>query len=67
MSIFELTGAYMWQRNQAYLYRLYRANGQTAAATRVQQELRETLRLADQDHPFLAFSNETPGSPGEPN
>jgi len=65
MSIFELGGVYMWQRNQFYLQRLYQANGQSAAANRVQQELRETLRLADPDHPFLQFESEPPDSPRE--
>jgi tetratricopeptide (TPR) repeat protein len=55
LSIFEMGGAYLWQRNRYYLQRLYQANGEAVAAQRVQQELREMLRLADPGHPFLDF------------
>lgn len=53
LSIFETAGTYLWQRNQVYLHSLYLESGQIAAAAKVEAELREMLRLADADHPFL--------------
>jgi tetratricopeptide (TPR) repeat protein len=54
LTIFETAGTYMWQRNAVYLSQLYVQNGQPAAARKIEAELRDVLRLADPDHPFLA-------------
>lgn len=53
LTIFETAGTFFWQRNQVYLHDLYLKTGQQAAADRVEAELRDMLRLADPDHPFL--------------
>lgn len=53
LTIFETAGTFFWQRNQLYLHELYLRNGRVADAQRVEAELRDMLRLADADHPFL--------------
>ena len=53
MAIFELGGIWMWLRNQVLLHGLYRKSEQTMAAAEVEAELREVLKMADEDHPFL--------------
>ncbi|MDX1461270.1 MAG: hypothetical protein R3348_09470, partial [Xanthomonadales bacterium] len=57
LTIFETAGTFFWQRNQLYLRDLYLRSGQGAAAERVEAELRDTLRLANADHPFMARLN----------
>jgi hypothetical protein len=53
LAVYEPAGAWMWLRNQYYLQKLYRENGQTADESRIRQELQEALVLADPGHPFL--------------
>jgi tetratricopeptide (TPR) repeat protein len=53
LTIFETGGAYMWQRNQLFLHALYKRAGRLSLAAQIREELRETLRLADPNHPFL--------------
>lgn len=68
LTIFETGGTFFWQRNQVYLHDLYLRTGQDAAAQRIEAELRNVLRLADPDHPFLtALDRRAPGtSPARP-
>ena len=52
-TIFAPGATWIWLHNQVMLYELYRDSGQTVEAASVAAELRELLKLADEDHPFL--------------
>jgi len=57
LSIYYPAGAYFWERNQLYLHDLYVRTGQEAAAQAIAEDLRQTLSMADPDHPFLLRLN----------
>ncbi len=57
LSIFETAGTFFWQRNHLYLHDLYLKAGRNADAENVEAEIRDMLRLADADHPFLVRLN----------
>jgi len=57
LSIYYPAGTYFWERNQLYLHDLYVRTGQEAAAQATAKDLRQTLRIADTDHPFLLHLN----------
>lgn len=58
LTVFDPGATYMWQRNQVYLHELYRAEGRYSEAQYVAMELRDALRAADANHPFLSVLDE---------
>jgi tetratricopeptide (TPR) repeat protein len=53
LMIYEFGGVWMWLRNQVYLRQLYLNTERSREAAETETELREVLRVADADHPFL--------------
>jgi hypothetical protein len=47
------SGEFLWSRNRFQLARLYREIGRVEDAERIDQELLNTLAMADSDHPIV--------------